>query len=379
MIFFILLFVPVGNMVEKTSLRTTAIISSGLTTLGNGLKLFATSPDMFYVALIAQIICAIAEIFMLITPSKVASVWFGAEEVSTACAIGVLGSQMGTALGLVVPTLIVNESDDNSKIEKGLSEMFTYNAVASTTIFVSVLLFFRSKPPSPPSQSQVCLLMKPEDENIMTYWSATKEFMRNKDFLLVLFSMGIGVGFWTASGMIINQIYVHFFPTESIAVLGILTAVSCVAGGSLGTMFFGYILDVTHKFRLVTFSVLLLNTITFTIQAYYFLTSNFIGVIISVPINGFFNGSLMVISFEYAIETTYPIPEAFGASMLNVVIYIFAIIYVVGLNIVFETAGFLVGHIIMGISLLAATLSVLLISPELRRRNANLMSPSNIK
>ncbi|XP_044761760.1 uncharacterized MFS-type transporter C09D4.1-like [Coccinella septempunctata] len=95
MLSFILFFAPVGYIVEKTSLKTTSIIGAGLTVLGNSLKLLGTSPDRYYVILVAQTIVAVSQIFMLIIPSKVASHWFGSEEVSTACAIGLFGTQIG--------------------------------------------------------------------------------------------------------------------------------------------------------------------------------------------------------------------------------------------------------------------------------------------
>lgn len=82
----------------------------------------------------------------------------------------------------------------------------------------------------------------------------------------------------------------------------------------------------------------------------------------------------MVISYEYAIETTYPTPEAFGASILNVVVYIFAIIFIVALDIIFEQLGYLAGFIVISILAGLGTFSILFVSPQLKRQNANLLA-----
>ncbi|KAL3280219.1 hypothetical protein HHI36_017718 [Cryptolaemus montrouzieri] len=328
MIAFIFIFIPVGYFIEKTSLRTASLVGAGLTALGNCLKLLAISPDSFYWILISQTICAIAQVFMLLTPSKLASVWFGAEEVSTACAIGLFGTQM----------------------------------------------VFRSKPPTPPSFSQAKLSTTQDDK--MTYWVATKGFLKNKDYLIVLFTIGIGYGIWNSFGILVNQIFLQAFPDDDSSEVGILTSITCISGGCFGTMIFGYILDKTHKFKLVAFTVLLANTLASIGQAVCFVNSYKLGVMIIVPINGFFCGSLFVIGFEYAIETTYPTPEPFGAGILNAMVNISAILYVFIYSAV-ANMSFVLGQAIFVVSLALATVATLFISPELRRRNANLKCEIN--
>lgn len=50
---------------------------------------------MFYLAIIGQVPTAVGQVFLWSLPTKLATTWFGPEEVSTACAIGVLGTQLG--------------------------------------------------------------------------------------------------------------------------------------------------------------------------------------------------------------------------------------------------------------------------------------------
>ncbi|KAK9882164.1 hypothetical protein WA026_019681 [Henosepilachna vigintioctopunctata] len=147
MILNILLFIPTGELVERCSLKTSSIICTGLTALGNCMKFLACSPDRYFMVLITQSICAVAQNIALILPSKLACAWFGPEEVSLACSIGLFGNQIGSALGSVVPTLIVKDHEDLDLITDDFNTLFIYNSGISVAFFVLTVLFFRSKPP----------------------------------------------------------------------------------------------------------------------------------------------------------------------------------------------------------------------------------------
>uniref|UniRef100_A0A9L0S4Z7 Uncharacterized protein n=1 Tax=Equus caballus TaxID=9796 RepID=A0A9L0S4Z7_HORSE len=95
MLIYIPLLVPGAWLLEKLSLSTITLIAAGLTCLGAWVKLGSLKPHLFPVTVLGQAICSVAQVFILGMPSRIASVWFGANEVSTACSIAVLGSQVG--------------------------------------------------------------------------------------------------------------------------------------------------------------------------------------------------------------------------------------------------------------------------------------------
>lgn len=64
------------------------------TALGSWIKVAGVAPDLFYVALIGQTVTAMSQVFILGVPPNVAATWFGAEQVSSACSIGVFGNQV---------------------------------------------------------------------------------------------------------------------------------------------------------------------------------------------------------------------------------------------------------------------------------------------
>lgn len=58
------------------------------------MKCAAVSPDRFMVLMAAQTVCSVAQVFILGMPARVAAVWFGPSQVSTATSLGVFGNQV---------------------------------------------------------------------------------------------------------------------------------------------------------------------------------------------------------------------------------------------------------------------------------------------
>lgn len=94
MVAYVPLILPATWLLDRKGLRLTALLGAGLNCAGAWLKCASVSPELFGVTLVAQIICSVAQVFILGLPSRLASVWFGPREVSTACATAVLGNQV---------------------------------------------------------------------------------------------------------------------------------------------------------------------------------------------------------------------------------------------------------------------------------------------
>lgn len=66
------------------------------TMIGAWIKVASANPHRFYVTMIGQTVVACSQVFILNLPARLAAVWFGPSEVSTACSIGVFGNQVRT-------------------------------------------------------------------------------------------------------------------------------------------------------------------------------------------------------------------------------------------------------------------------------------------
>lgn len=96
MVVYVPLILPATWLLDTRGLRVTALLGSGLNALGAWIKCASVRRNLYPVTLLAQIICSVAQIFILGLPSHIASVWFGPKEVSTACAVAVLGNQVSS-------------------------------------------------------------------------------------------------------------------------------------------------------------------------------------------------------------------------------------------------------------------------------------------
>lgn len=94
MVAYVPLIFPATWLLDRKGLRVTALLGAGLNCAGAWLKCASASPGLFMVSMAAQVVCSIAQVFILGLPSRIASVWFGPKEVSTACATAVLGNQV---------------------------------------------------------------------------------------------------------------------------------------------------------------------------------------------------------------------------------------------------------------------------------------------
>ncbi|CAL8295412.1 unnamed protein product [Arctogadus glacialis] len=94
---FMLTYIPVIFpaiwLLDKTGLRVMAIVASSMNCLGAWIKVASVRPDLFWVGTLGQFASALAQVFILGMPSRIASVWFGSHEVSTAVSIAVAGNQ----------------------------------------------------------------------------------------------------------------------------------------------------------------------------------------------------------------------------------------------------------------------------------------------
>jgi hypothetical protein len=61
---------------------------------GAWLKVISITPDRFWLAFVGQALVGTSQVFILGVPAQLAAVWFGPRQVSTACALGVIGNQV---------------------------------------------------------------------------------------------------------------------------------------------------------------------------------------------------------------------------------------------------------------------------------------------
>jgi len=312
-------------------------------------------------------VISIANVFILGMPSKLAA-WFGENEVSTACAIGVFGNQIGIALGFVVPPLIVSGNKDSDELGTSLRYMGAVVSLFSICTFVVVWFVFENQPPLPPTISQYNSL---EDRQYRqkNYLNQIKDFLKSPSCVFLCISYAISTGiYYTLSTFLNYQILNDFKGSPEFAgKLGLIMIIS----GLFGSIVCGIVLDKTKLYKKTTLMIYGFCLLSFAFYTYILHTGNVLLIYIAVIILGFTMTAYLPVGYDFAVEISYPIDEGISSGMLNCVAQGISIILIMGLRKLMEEVSVLLTNIIMCGALLIGLILTGLIKEDLKRQSAN--------
>ncbi|XP_054721590.1 feline leukemia virus subgroup C receptor-related protein 2-like [Uloborus diversus] len=368
---YIPLIFPANWILEKKGLRFAVLLGSFGTCLGSWVKCASLVPGRFPITMFGQTIVAASQVFILGIPSQLAGVWFSAEEVSRACAVGVFGNQLGIALGFVLPPLIVPNSPNQDDIARGLSVLFYSISVITTVLFIAIIFLFKEKPELPPSRAQAAVL---NCDSRVGYWSSILNLIRNLHYMLLLITYGINVGVFYAISTLLNQMVLHYYPgaEESAGWMGLTIVIS----GMAGSVVCGILLDKTHRFKETTLGVYILSLggmIAYTLVLRY---GNLWALFLMAGFLGFFMTGYLPLGFEFAAEITYPEAESISSGLLNASAQVFGLVFTSVAGILLSNYGDWVANVSLSGTLLIGSIITGFIKSDLRRLRASQLPES---
>ncbi|CAG5132752.1 unnamed protein product [Candidula unifasciata] len=336
MLAYIPLILPVMWVLDQKGLRLCCLCGSLLNALGAWLKCASLTPDRFPLLMFAQTISAMAQVCVLGIPARLAAVWFGPNEVSTATSLGVFGNQVGIAAGFLLPPMMVTNSNDTDVIDVGLRIMYYGVASLTTVVFLSILVFFHDRPPQPPSKAQYLAVVAAASQN---YKQSLVQLVTNKGFILLIIAYGINTGSFYAVSTLLNATVFCYFPGQGVSAGRI--GLTIVAMGVLGSVLVGVWLDKTRTFRGTTVAVYILSlagSIAFT--AGLNLGSLWITFITAGSL-GFFMTGYLPVGYEFAAELTFPESEATSSGLLNISAQVFGVTLTLTMRAMLESVSVL--------------------------------------
>ncbi|XP_053612263.1 heme transporter FLVCR2 isoform X1 [Plodia interpunctella] len=364
MVTYVPLIFPGSWLLDKVGLRITTIIGAFGTCAGAWLKVFSVPQDMFWLGFLGQTVVAISQVFILNVPPRLAAVWFGADQVSSACSVGVFGNQLGVAIGFFLPPILVRAQGTVEEIGADFQLMFYLVAGFTSVLFVLILLFFKKAPPSPPSAAAD--LGSSLDSNFL---QSIKKLLTNRNYVLLLISYGLNVGVFYAISTLLNQIILNNYPGAN-ADAGRIGLVIVVAG-MVGSVVSGMVLDKTHRFKETTLAVYAASVIGMVIFTFT-LDCGIIGVVyLSSIILGFFMTGYLPVGFEFASEVTFPEPEGTTSGILNACVQIFGMTLTLSYEQMLAKLGDRWSNVILCAILAVGTVITALIKSDLRRQAAS--------
>ncbi|XP_006972152.4 choline/ethanolamine transporter FLVCR1 [Peromyscus maniculatus bairdii] len=369
MLAYVPLIFPATWLLDTRGLRLTALLGSGLNGLGAWVKCGSVQRHLFWVTMLGQSLCSVAQVFILGLPSRIASVWFGPKEVSTACATAVLGNQLGTAIGFLLPPVLVPNTQNNTDLlAYNINTMFYGTAFISTLLFFLTVIVFKERPLLPPSQAQAALRDSPPAE--YSYKTSIWNLFRNIPFVLLLISYGIMTGAFYSVSTLLNQMILTHYEREEVNAGRI--GLTLVVAGMVGSILCGLWLDYTKTYKQTTLIVYILSFIgmlifTFTLDLGYiivvFVTGGFLG---------FFMTGYLPLGFEFAVEITYPESEGTSSGLLNAAAQIFGILFTLAQGKLMSDYTPQAGNIFLCAWMFLGIILTALIKSDLRRHNINM-------
>ncbi|MCP9260930.1 Feline leukemia virus subgroup C receptor-related protein 2 [Dirofilaria immitis] len=312
MLTYIIFVLPASWILDKYGLRVSIILGSGGNCIGAWIKMFSTRPDAFWITFLGQTIVGFSQMFILSIPPRLAAVWFGSKQVSTACAIGVFGNQLGIAIGFLLPPVLVHMGATDS-IAADLSRLFLISVIVNTIIFLLIIFSVPKKPLLPPSLAQLRML---GDTNEKIITKLSKYFGKLNACPCLGYSLSS----------------FNIIPADD-GITG-MVGLLLVLAGMVGSILCGFILDRFHEFK-------------------------------------FFMAGYLPIGFEFASELTFPIAEGTASGLLNASAQVFGITLTLCVGFILQYDSVFVSNLTLTGFLVVGTFLTALIKSDLRRQRAH--------
>lgn len=295
---FLFLYIPGTVLAIKVyqyfPLRTGMIIGAFLNS-GVWIRLLALiSPHRSYgILVIGQIFPAVAGPFLLNLPAQFSARWFPPKERDFATALSSMANPMGAAVGSLLPSLIVTRGSSSNEF----FILLTIEAALTTLTTLFVIIVVRSEPPSPPSPSE-------EHHQPIDIKQDLKKLLTNRHYLTLLFGFVCGLGIANSMTTVLYQIIQPSgYSSEDAGIFGAVLIVT----GILSSFVIGFIMDRTHAYRLML-KIFLFGVCASSIYFMLILRPHmFYPLAVSIGLIGLFLLPLLPLSFECAVECTYPI------------------------------------------------------------------------
>lgn len=183
------------------------------------------------------------------------------------------------------------------------------------TAFVSItcillLIFARSKPETPPSRSASKVPVK------FSFKDEFKNLIHNKNYVILALIFGCLYSNTGAMSAVISSVTKPFgFKGADNAIIGSVFIISGIFGSFLG----GFILDKQPKFKRSVICISIIGLLFYGCLMLSLETSNLILVATNFGLIGFTVVPILPISFAFAIELSYPVPDPMSNGMMLLV------------------------------------------------------------
>eukprot|EP00943_MAST-04B_sp_MAST-4B-sp1_P001875 g1875.t1 len=332
-IYVITVFPTMWISTQKKALRKVVLLSVFLETVAVAARAIPTLfykpngkvPPWYTIPLVhlGQISNAAVGPLVMATCTLLSATWFPSKERGTATSIAVISNNLGSFTGFF-GAFVLNDNVDN------LPKLLWIHFGVVMVALVLVVLYFPSKPLTPPSSSSDSRekQLASNDNSTYLFLQDTKKALQIPEFMWLAIVGGAVGGIYNVwSGSLDTIIPNTILTTKQCALLGAgSTAAYCLGGIAVGP-----VIDKVKYFKrryklamllLLGFSMLLFTWFTLSLP---FLTeskpifkTSFGSLALAIIGSGFFLGSTNPLFYEFGVELTYPITEATSGGIISI-------------------------------------------------------------
>ena len=326
MILYLIFAIPASYFISTFGIVKGIGLGVLLTVVGASLKGF--SGESFKMVMAGQVILAIAQPFIINSPTAVAARWFPVKERAIATGLATLAQYIGILIAMVITPMLIVSSPSSPEYGNGIGRMLQIYCIITVVASVTGLILLRERPHTPPS-----------DENYtrIDFFSGLKHIFSLRDMWIMILLFTIGLGIFNAVSSMVDSIAKYIGVDDSNGLIGGLMLI----GGIIGAIIIPVLSDIYKKRKLflvicvvgmipgiagITFAPILTGGPVVHPEAAHTMA------LVCSFILGFFVMSAGPIGFQYAAEISAPAPESTSQGLMLWVGQLSGIIMVTGMS-----------------------------------------------
>ena len=266
---------------------------------------------------------------------------------------------LGSIIGFVVPVFIVHvEDEENPNVGRQHVTEYMYIQAGIATVTCTLLLILaKNKPPTPPSIAAGKPVVK---------FDFKEQFLvlaKNRNYVLLCVVFGCLYANTGALSAVISSITKPYdFEPKDNSIMGSIFIISGIFGSFTG----GLLLDKFSKFKISVIIVSFIGMIFYGLLMISIPSGKLIFAAINFGLIGFFVVPILPICFTFAVELSYPAPEAMSNGMMLLISKIYGAVLGIGAGKLSEKNPYYsIGLFVMN-AVIAAIFSFL-VKEDLRR------------
>ncbi|CAF0708926.1 unnamed protein product [Brachionus calyciflorus] len=354
--------------------RFCCLMGVSLSCVGSWVKYVSIRPAIFEVLFLGQVICGISQSFINFCLIRISALWFSKNEVATAISVGLLSSKLGSLVSFIIMPYLITKRNTPDQNEFYFNIVYLTISILVSLSLLASLLLVKDQPDKPPSLAQVEIRKKNKENTSRSYndkftdtLTSCLEIWSKRNFIFIAISHGFLIGSTYSLSFLLNQILFENYYQEESNKIGIIELFLLVSG-IFGSLLSGLLIDYTKSFKILivtsySFSFVLMVVFTITIDFDIWFP------FCSIFLFGFFIGAYIPISYEYAIEKTYPTSEGTSCGFLIIISSIFGMVLTYSQGFLTVQLGVFYGNFLLCILVLVGLIMTTTLGTGYKRQN----------